>query len=362
MDNTKKVSKTTHYFYDNPMHYLPTRTATTDSKHNKLVTYVHYPQDYIPYGGTQTGNAILDTMIGRNILAEAIEKSDSLYYSGSSTGYITGAQLNLYRIQSGTANTIVPDKVYKLDIQSPATNFQPFSVNGNNTSQDGRYEQKISFDGYDGSSNIDQYTPEDQVAVSYLWDYARTYPIAKITGAPVGQAAYTSFEADGTGNWIMPSTAKDSSSAFTGKYCYFLTSSPVSCSGLTSSATYVVSYWSKTGSSFTVANSTSVKQGKTVSVNGANWTYFEHTVTGTSTVSVSSAGGGDIDELRLYPAKAQMTTYTYAPEVGMTTACDVDKRATYYFYDALGRLSYVKDQDGNIIKTYRYHYEGQTGN
>ncbi len=95
-------------------------------------------------------------------------------------------------------------------------------------------------------------------------------------------------------------------------------------------------------------------------MNGQNWTYFEHTVTGTSTVSIT--GGGDIDELRLYPANAQMTTYTYASEVGMTSACDVDNRATYYYYDTLGRLSYVKDQDGNIIKTYRYHYEGQTGN
>jgi len=44
--------------------------------------------------------------------------------------------------------------------------------------------------------------------------------------------------------------------------------------------------------------------------------------------------------------------------VGMTSQCDVDNRVTYYFYDPLARLKYVKDQDGNIIKTYQYHYQG----
>ncbi len=208
LDNTKSVSKITDYFYDNPMHYLPTRTTTTDSKHNKLVTYVHYPQDYIPSGNTLTGNTTLDSMIGRNMVSENLEKSDSLYYSGSPAGYVTGAQLSLYRIQAANANTIVPDKVYKLDIQAPVTNFQPFTLSGNSTNQDSRYEQKISFDSYDASSNIAQYTPEDQVTVSYLWDYSRTYPIAKVTGAQAGQAGYTSFEADGSGNWTVPSTAR----------------------------------------------------------------------------------------------------------------------------------------------------------
>jgi hypothetical protein len=119
---------------------------------------------------------------------------------------------------------------------------------------------------------------------------------------------------------------------------------------LSTSDTYVVSYWSKTGTSYSVTGSASVVQGKTI----RGWTYFEHTVRGTTTVTVS--GGGNIDELRLYPSTAQMTTYTYNPEVGISSQCDVGSRITYYFYDGLSRLRYVKDQDGNIIKTVEYHY------
>src|SRR5690606_23820893 len=44
-----------------------------------------------------------------------------------------------------------------------------------------------------------------------------------------------------------------------------------------------------------------------------------------------------IDEVRLYPAGAAMTTYTYKPLLGMGSACDADNYITYYEYDAMGR-------------------------
>jgi YD repeat-containing protein len=52
-----------------------------------------------------------------------------------------------------------------------------------------------------------------------------------------------------------------------------------------------------------------------------------------------------------------MSTYTYNPLVGMTSECDADNKITYYFYDQLGRMKWIKDQDGNIIKTLEYHYK-----
>jgi YD repeat-containing protein len=54
-----------------------------------------------------------------------------------------------------------------------------------------------------------------------------------------------------------------------------------------------------------------------------------------------------------------MTTYTYSPLAGMTTVCDVDSKVTYYSYDGFQRLIRVKDQDGNIVRTIRYHYANQ---
>jgi YD repeat-containing protein len=56
---------------------------------------------------------------------------------------------------------------------------------------------------------------------------------------------------------------------------------------------------------------------------------------------------------------AQVTTYTYAPPVGMTSSTDAKGLTTYYEYDAFQRLMNIKDKDGNIVKHMDYHYQNQ---
>jgi hypothetical protein len=66
---------------------------------------------------------------------------------------------------------------------------------------------------------------------------------------------------------------------------------------------------------------------------------------------------GIIDEIRVYPSDAQMTTYAYDSRYGLIDICDVNNRKNSYIYDRLGRLKAIKDQDGNIIKTFDYNYK-----
>ena len=60
---------------------------------------------------------------------------------------------------------------------------------------------------------------------------------------------------------------------------------------------------------------------------------FEHKVQGSQPFTIAGTGG--IDELRLYPKKSQMVSYTYSPFVGISSQCDVNNRITYFEYDGL---------------------------
>ena len=259
-----------------------------------------------------------------------------------------------YTGTSTPTNFPYPARTQLVNLQAPSTSFTPAAVAGSSIAQDSRYVNESSY--LFNTGNPWQVIPHDGVPLSYIWDYLNTKPIAKVTNATPGQVAYTSFEADGTGHWNVPAGGRNTGNAFTGNNYYNLSNGNVSISGLNIVTSYVVSYWSNTNGSYSVSGTTKITQGK--KING--WTYFEHTITGVTNVSVGGVdGGGGIDELRLFPANAQMSTYTYSPLLGITSECDVENRASYYHYDALGRLQYIQDQDGNIVKTYQYHYKGQ---
>jgi YD repeat-containing protein len=65
-----------------------------------------------------------------------------------------------------------------------------------------------------------------------------------------------------------------------------------------------------------------------------------------------------LNNLRGIP-NSMVTTFSYKPLVGMTSQTDPAGRTTFYEFDGLGRLTAIKDQDGNVIKTIQYHYKGQ---
>jgi YD repeat-containing protein len=71
------------------------------------------------------------------------------------------------------------------------------------------------------------------------------------------------------------------------------------------------------------------------------------------------AAGTYVDDVRVYPVDAQISTYTYEPLVGVTSATDTNGRSTRYEYDAYGRLSRVRNHLGQILSQQQYHYVGR---
>ncbi|WP_208111299.1 DUF5977 domain-containing protein, partial [Flavobacterium chryseum] len=54
-----------------------------------------------------------------------------------------------------------------------------------------------------------------------------------------------------------------------------------------------------------------------------------------------------------------VTTYTYNPLVGVTSVTDLKGMTSYYEYDTVGRLKFVKDNELNVLQKYCYNYKGQ---
>jgi YD repeat-containing protein len=88
------------------------------------------------------------------------------------------------------------------------------------------------------------------------------------------------------------------------------------------------------------------------------WVYVENVVnTGSVTDYTIGSSYAYIDEVRMYPLNAQMTTYTYDPLIGVTSITDAKGDTITYTYDSFGRLQNVKDKDGNILSENEYHYK-----
>jgi YD repeat-containing protein len=86
------------------------------------------------------------------------------------------------------------------------------------------------------------------------------------------------------------------------------------------------------------------------SLNAGLWQLNQQNYTGSLTLT------GSIDDVRIFPSDALMTTYAYNPLIGMTASTDPNGKTTYFDFDKLGRLKNVKDNKGDIVKNYFYNY------
>jgi hypothetical protein len=332
------VSETNYYYEDTPwfkdslFHFLPTKTVATTSKGKEaLKNYYPYHWRYtIPESTTPdlTAYKTLDTLNRIGVPVVQV-KEDSASASNLTT---------IKNSYSALVNSrLALNKVSKKD--------------GSNLLVD-----LVSFNLYDTLGNLLEQQKTSDLKQSYIWDYKSSYPVAQVTNAPYSSIAFTSFESDGKGNWAYSGTPAPDATAPTGKKVFTIinSSNNITKNGLSTSTTYIVSYWKKSG---TVAvNGTTPVTGRTIN----SWTYYEHTVVNPSGGLITVSGtNGVIDELRLYPALAQMTTYTYNPLIGITSQCDANNRITYYEYDGFNRLSLLRDADRNILKKICYNYAEQ---
>ena len=301
------------FFYDNTQHVLPTRTHTLTSEGDQYIQRTSYAMDY-------TGS-LAQTLVEEHRLATPIEQVTTKIPVGLSEEHLVASTLTEYKEEAGK---ILPKKVYQTNTQ-PGTAFEAFQTAQGNVdalTKDPTYHEKIHFKDYGDYGNPLHYQTYNQPNVRYQWGYDDQYPVVQIADAGDAPFYYNSFEEGGTADTKAKTGNKVRNS---GTFTIPIT--------LPTGQTYVLSYW------YWAAG---------------KWQLHTEEVTAATLAPISQ--GSKLDEVRLYPKGAQMSTFTYLPGIGKQTETGPDNRTVYYVYDGLHRLKWLKDEEGNILKTYQYYY------
>jgi hypothetical protein len=360
--NSAQQSSTITTYYDYDGNYQLIDKYSTNSKGEKIQINYYYPYNY------PTSNAPIPEMntAGYNIFGPVIS-SETYLTDLSNNKYLLSANATAFaQVVNGDYK---PLTLYTFQTQYPTPVANIGSFNPSNIVRNSSYIPAV-FYGYDSYGNLVQTVTGGNKIVSSIYDYDGKLPIATAVNASYNDIGHTSFEAEGakTGAWTNMA-AIVSTDARTGNSCFNLsdpsnaTGNYFGFSGLNNSLSYIVSFWSKNGSACLIGSRSgsqvvSTCQGSSgwtqgTTVNG--WTYYEVQVNNIDKIGAS--GTGLIDEFRVFPVGAQMTTTTYAPLIGKTSECDASNKVTYYQYDELGRLRFIMDDQKNIVRMYDYNYK-----
>lgn len=337
--------------YANTDHLQPTKITTTGSDGRVIRTEIKYPQDISP-ATSATNGMITDNMVNIPLQSDKYINSSQLL-EGASVAY-----------KSWSPNGLLAPELFK---EKGASGSE--------------YVKARAFS-YDLFGNLVEHAKENDIRRSYIWGYNSSFPTAEAINAKSNEIFFDGFEE--TGGWDANLGAYDNARVHSGRK---------SGKMIQPSNTYLVSHSQPMSISLSVP--TKFKYSGWVYSNGPGtamyillkragetgyYTYFDAVTTNqtgkwmflekeytmpadvvsvTLRLDVSSAGTVWWDDVRFHPSAAMMTTYTYDPLIGMTSQADVNNRYTFYEYDGVGRLSLIRDHDGNIIKKLCYKYNGQ---
>jgi hypothetical protein len=354
---------TTNYYYNSD--YQIAKIQTRNSKNELTEKRIYYPNDYTITGSIQ---ALKD----HHIIGVPIS-TENLITKESGTTYLVGGSVSEFA--STTNGDLKPVHTYGFESIQPVENSLAPFMSGQLVPDN--YYRPLSNTQYN-SDGLPSDMSSDIGKACSIYDYQNKLLTAQIFNAASNEVAYTSFEAENHGGWNYDDQNAVMDVAPAGRRYYSL--KPNSClpylNTFVSGKKYTLSFWSTGGAlSFTKTSGTppnetytrigTLLKSYTNSVTG--WTYCEYEISGSDNLTIDNgcllvAPGTTyptvlIDELKIFPATATISTSTFDPLIGKTSESDVNGRIIYYEYDDLGRLQFVRDENRNIIKMYEYNYQ-----
>lgn len=224
-------------------------------------------------------------------------------------------------------------------------------------------------------------------ATSQFWSENGMHRIALVDNAAFDQCGYADFEDNNISGWVISGTLKSDDDCNTAYYdCIDNCSNDPACFSACSNQQSACNNTITNGEDFQGTRSYDLDNGNitkvipagkyflsylkkngTVNISGistnhflgsktiSNWNYEERLVSRTSPGTLTISGSGDIDELKIYPHTAFMSTTTNHDVFGITSRTDTYGNMVFYEYDEMGRLTLVKDENGDILEQNEFH-------
>ncbi len=242
---------------------------------------------------------------------------------------LTSSTYTQYINTTGDSYGVYPLKTMKLDLASPSSTFTSSAVSGSTIVRDTRYKDDVlvTFSG----GRLINLVERNGLPIAYQWGYNNGFPTAKVTNAmnsTIKEFFYEGFEENASPDVVT-------GGGHSGKKYWGGSAQFTPTFAVPNSRTYRIQWWSLVGT---------------------KWILNDQPYTGTIALS------GAVDDVRIFPMDAQVSTYTYEPGLGITSQTDPAGLKMSYSYDNLARLSFVSDDQGNILKSYAYNYFNNPAN
>jgi len=392
------TTQTTEFTYGNN-HLQPIETKVTHPGGFQTITRTQYAADYRFNVAPSTGdtpNWAIYAMQNKHMLTSIIEQTTWRKFSSSGALYIQAGKITEFKEQNGL---VLPSKDYVFESNQPIVEIAYAASNeGFGYQKDVRYYKNFLREvNYNSEGKVNATTPYKGQSNSVIWgEYSTdkqqtTRPIAKVTNAAPELIAYTSFEQRSLGNWSIlgvnllktcdqqyydclnssnyPPGEQASicesrrqsclvnegiivAGGYTGEKALYKPSGSITLEKTSLVAgSYVVSLWAKGSGSISL-------NGAYAQAVSANWSQHRWVVSPVvnGKIQVNIPAGIYVDELRLHPQEAHMTSYTFKNGVGLSSSNNPNGIITFYEYDAQNRLKLVKDHEHNIVKMHQYAY------
>jgi len=386
------VEKLENFEYDANLRNIVKNKAINSTGVEHISKY-KYPQDYTLTTVSDNASKAIKKMVELNIISP-IETMNYIK-EPNQTEKLISANINIYQNLT-VKNVPLLKEVWNTEFNTPQTGFVSSSIDATGTfiksnlykTQGDASLPANVINTYDDRGNVLDYYTQNQNKNSIIWSKNPDLALASTQNAAKNEIAYHGFDGFEIADygWAnIPSSATLSSTAKIGKSASIsnATYPMVTLVPDGQNKTYMMSVWVQALSNTSgklVLRVSKISSGAEVTKITQNFTGVnintwakqmlqvnlkkirtDFSIPASETLKIEAyvewvSGSFKIDEFRIHPIDAYMTSYVYDAKLNLIATSNEREEITSYFYDNFNRLQYVKDFENNVRSFNEYHY------